>query len=368
MNLVFLQRLDQAGGGSRASLCETLQALRKERPDWRLTLVSQESGPVARKVLEWGIGHRLAAMPRFRKPFERLAFWRECRRTADALAEDAPDGILSNEWVTAPHALRMARRLKIPALSYVRDFAAIERGRKYQLHRMDRLLCVCESMRGGLIAAGYDADRVRTVYNPVLQPAIEDPEPAAQGRILSMSHVDRWLLYLGRISSRKNQLAAVETLKLLREKSGQRWGMILAGDEDAEYASAVDQAAHAAGLSEAVVRVGLVARPGWLFQLAEASVLTSRSEGLARVLIESFLCGTPAFSYPLDGLEDIYGGSMKNFVADRREPAALAARILETLADKGAWMDQTESLRRMLEARHSVESHVRAFEQAVSTG
>jgi glycosyltransferase involved in cell wall biosynthesis len=368
MNLVFLQRLDQAGGGSRASLLGTLRALRDERPEWELTLVTQEPGPLSREVLDWGVSHRIAPLPRFRKPWERPAFLRECRLLAEALAGRQPDGILSNEWVTAPHALEVARHLRVPALSYVRDFAAVKRGRKYLLHRMDRLLCVCESMRQALIGAGYAPAKIHTVYNPIVRPAAGEPEDDVHARLLGMPPMERWLLYLGRISPRKNQIAAVKTLKLLHERTGQRWGLMLAGDADETYAAEVDQAVAAAGLAAEVIRLGLIANPGWLFKLADASILTSSSEGLARVLIESFLCGKPAFSYPLDGLEDVYGDDARTFVAAQRKPADLAARILAALANGGDLQERTAKLKIMLEARHAIHHHVAAFAQALRFG
>lgn len=366
MNLVFLQRLDQAGGGSRASLRGTLQALRDERPEWKLTLVTQEAGPLSREVMAWRVSHRVALLPRFRKPWERPAFSRECRLLAEALAGHEPEGILSNEWVTAPHALEVARHLRVPALSYVRDFAAVKRGRKYLLHRMDRLLCVCESMRQALIAAGYAPAKIHTVYNPIVQPLAGDPEDDVHARLLGMAQMDRWLLYLGRISPRKNQIAAVKTLKLLHEKTGQRWGLILAGDADQDYAAELDQAVATAGLGAEVIRLGLIANPGWLFKLADASILTSSSEGLARVLIESFLCGKPAFSYPLDGLEDVYGDDARTFVAAQRKPADLAARILAALSSGRDLQESTARLGLMLGHRHSMRSHVAAFAKALS--
>ena len=367
MHLIFLQRLDQAGGGSRASLRGTLRALRDEAPDWDLTIVTGQAGPLSREVTGWGVGHRVAELPRFRKIWERPEFWWRCRALAGLLGERSPDGILSNEWVTAPHALAVGRRLRIPAMSYVRDFAAVRRGRKYQLQRMDRLLCVCESMRQGLIGAGYDPAKVCTVYNPILRPPDGAADEEARGRLLRAPPMDHWLLYLGRISSRKNQIAAVETLKVLREQSGRRWGLLLAGDADEDYAAEVGRAAEQAGLAAAVVRLGLVANPGWLFKLADASVLTSRSEGLARVLIESLLCGTPAFSYPLEGLRDVYGDASSTFVATQRQPADLAATVLSALAGGDELRQRTERLGRMLEARHSVRCHVEAFARAIRT-
>lgn len=365
MNLVFMQRLDQAGGGSRASLRGTLRALRAGRPDWNLTLASEQCGPVGREVMEWGVGHQVAAMPRFRKPWERLAFWRECQRLAGLLAGLAPDGILSNEWVTAPHALKVARHLRVPALSYVRDFAAVTRGRKYQLHRMDRLLCVCETMRQAMIGAGYDPEKVRTVYNPVLPPAGNVPDEALRARILERTGVDRWLFYLGRISPRKNQIEAVETLRHLQAITGDRWGLLLAGDADEDYEVELDQMVAASGMDSQVVKLGLVERPGWLFDLAEAFVMTSKSEGLARVLIESFLCGKPAFSLPQDGLEDIYGDALPFFVPASRNPADLAEKIAASLAVGDCLRNHTREISQLLQSRHSLSGHIASFEAAV---
>lgn len=365
MNLLFLQRLDQAGGGSRASLRSTLRALRDLRPEWNLTLATGNAGPLGGTVTDWGVDHFLAAMPHFRNHLQRPAFWLACRRMAGQVADRRLDGVLSNEWVTAPHALEVARRLRIPAMSYVRDFAALERGRKYQLHRMDRLLCVCESMRQALIRVGYDPEKVRTVYNPVLRPVIREPDGEIRARLQGGTGADRWLLYLGRISPRKNQIAAVETLRHLREISGQRWGLLLAGDAEETYAAQVDQAVAAAGLDSAVLRLGMIAEPGCLFELAEASIMTSRSEGLARVLIESFLCGKPGFAFPVDGLVDVYGPAMDSFVTKECDPRELAETILAGLSNNEWLRQQTEALRLSFETRHSVDHHVQAFEQAV---
>jgi glycosyltransferase involved in cell wall biosynthesis len=368
MNLLFLQCLDQEGGGSRASLRTTLRALRGHRADWRLAIATGNLGPLSRQVIEWGVDHAVMTMPHFRNHMQRPAYWLACRRLAGWARTIPPDVILSNEWVTAPHALSVGRRLGIPAMSYVRDFAALERGRKYQLHRMDRLLCVCESMRRALIGVGYEPDKVLTVYNPVLRPALCEPDPVLRDRIRGHNGVDRWLLYLGRISPRKNQIAAVEMLRRLREITGQSWGLLLAGDADESYAAKVDQAAAAAGLKGAILKLGMIAEPGRLFELAAASILTSKSEGLARVLIESFLCGKPGFSFPLEGLEDIYGEALPFFVPERAAPEDLAMTIAAALENPSLCHGHTEHLRIMLEQRHSPGNHVASFETAVTGG
>ncbi len=365
MNLLILQRLDQAGGGSRASLATTLRALREMRPEWSLTLATRDAGPLAKKAVEMGMDHFTTAMPLFRKLWLRPAFALACRRLAARAALLNPAAIISNEWVTAPHALEVARRLQIPAMSYVRDFAAVDRGRKYQLHRMDRLLCVSESMRLAMISAGYDPQKVQTVYNPVLCPAGNEPVEALHLRILKRTQVDRWLFYLGRISPRKNQIEAVETLRHLRDITGERWGLLLAGDADPGYEVELDRMIAASGLDAEVLKLGLVESPGWLFDLADAFIMTSKSEGLARVLIESFLCGKPAFAMPQDGLEDIYGDAMSIFVPPSRVPSDLAKKIATSLADINSLQGKTQNISQNLEIRHSLAGHVVNFEAAL---
>lgn len=365
MNLLFLQRLDEAGGGSRASLASTLRGLREHRPDWKLTLATRNAGPLAAKVKRMGVDHFTAAMPHFRKLWQRPAFLMACRDLASRAAGLKPVAIVSNEWMTAPHAMQVARSLRIPAMSYVRDFAAVVRGRKYRLHRMDRLLCVSESMRQALIGVGYDPAKVRTVYNPVLPPAGEVPDETLHAKVRERSEVDHWLFYLGKISQRKNQIEAMETLRHLRSTTGQRWGLLLAGDTDEAYEAELDRAVAAAGLDSVVLKLGLVEAPRWLFDLSDAFILTSTSEGLARVLIESFLCGKPAFSLPQDGLEDIYGETMPFFVSPARDPAALATTIAAGLADDSRLQQFTRQISDHLAIRHSVPAHIASFEQAV---
>jgi glycosyltransferase involved in cell wall biosynthesis len=365
MKLLFLQRLDQPGGGSRASLATTLRALRDQRPDWRLVLSTSGAGPLRQMAEHMGVSHFTSSMPQFRKVWQRPAFVLACRRLAAQAREHMPDAIVSNEWVTAPHALEVARSLRIRAISYVRDFTAIERGRKYQLHRMDRLLCVSDSMRQAMIGAGYDPEQVRTVYNPVLQPCGSVPDPALVAMIHKKSEVDRWLFYLGRISARKNQIDAVECLRHLRNITGERWGLLLAGDADEEYEAKLDQMIETWGLGAAVLKLGLVEQPSWLFDLADVSIMTSKSEGLARVLIESFLCGKPAFALPQNGLEDIYGDAIPIFVSPTRKPACLAEKIAVSLNTPDLLREHTLGIRNVFFVRHSLSGHVAGLDAAL---
>lgn len=355
MHIVVLQRLDQAGGGSRASLLGTIRALLELRPGWKVTLVTENTGPLAAAATATGAGHLQFKLPRFRKPLERLVFPSACRRIADTLKPLKPDVIISNEWVTAPHAGRIASLLDIPSASWVRDFAAIDRGKKYHLHRMDRLLCVCESMRDGLVAAGYDPAKTAALYNPVLAPPATGPGAGAPDG-------GPRLLYVAKISARKNQIAAVEVLRHLRSSTGENWSLVLAGDSDPDYERALDEHLEQSGLFPFVRKTGHVSDPGSWYRTTDASILTSEREGLARVLIESFLCGKPGFAFPIEGITDVYGDATDRFVPKTLDPTALASTIADAFADRALLENTVNALSERLAARHSLEGHVSHLE------
>ncbi len=356
MNPVFIQRLDQIGGGSRASLTGTLSAIRELRPGWRASLVTASRGPVSDTVEKLGGVVLESSLPRFRKPLSRLFFGPACAMLAGKLKTFRPTHIISNEWVTAPHARRVAARLGVPALSWVRDFAAVDRGKKYELHLMDGLICVCDDLRDQLVGAGYDPAKVHAVYNPVKAPGKADAPPP----VIPDSHagIDHWLLYVAKLSPRKNQIAAVEVLRELRRTTGASWGLALAGDADAAYAERLDAHIRDTAMESSVLRLGHCPDPGPWFRHADATVLTSGREGLARVLIESLLCGTPGFSFPIEGIRDVFGAETGRFVPEDDAPASLAACIAAAFRDRDGLEGDVSRLRHFLAERHSREAHV----------
>src|SRR5262245_61134976 len=122
MRIVFIQR--SAGeGGSKMSLLESLRAARTQ-PHVQCQIVTWGQGRFADECRQLGLQPVTAAMPDWRKLLQRLSF----RRRVDALAENlrpfAPNYVISNEMWWAPHALRLASRLKCRTACIVRDTLA----------------------------------------------------------------------------------------------------------------------------------------------------------------------------------------------------------------------------------------------------
>lgn len=87
--------------------------------------------------------------------------------------------------------------------------------------------------------------------------------------------------------------------------------------------------AHAAGMADHVHFAGIVPNDQlahW-YSAADVSVLASRSEGWANVLLESMACGTPVVATDVGGSAEVIGDGRGGILLPRRDADALAAAI-----------------------------------------
>src|SRR5690606_38122631 len=100
-------------------------------------------------------------------------------------------------------------------------------------------------------------------------------------------------------------------------------GLILAGDIDADYEGELRATISASGTDDRVCLLGNFDDIRSLFSRAHTVLLTSTREGLPRSLVESLLVPVPAFSYPCEGVSDIYGPELPGFVSGESTPESL---------------------------------------------
>ncbi len=85
-----------------------------------------------------------------------------------------------------------------------------------------------------------------------------------------------------------------------------------------------------------------------LLDLADTILLPSFREGLPRSLVESITAGKPAFSFPCEGVEDIYGKHSSHFVALENTATAMHSTI------RVAWADPARTATAFSEVRSHV--------------
>lgn len=216
-----------------------------------------------------------------------------------------------------------------------RDYAAVDRmlyDFKYagSARRATRIIAISEKTRDDIVADWkIDPARIDVIYqgcDPAFmrRPSIDEKEAVREKYGLD----SRFIITVGTVQSRKNQLLAVRALSALPADVK----LVIVGRPEHEYGMAV---------KEEIKKLGLSDRVKWLqdvpfgdlpvlYSLAELSTYTSRYEGFGIPVIESLNCGTPVVACTGSCLEEAGGkGAIYVDPDDTRACAEAINSILE---------------------------------------
>jgi len=145
------------------------------------------------------------------------------------------------------------------------------------------------------------------------------------------------VLFTGRVVESKAQAEIIEAYARFRAGMDRPCRLVLVGRTDGAegYLDAIDAAMRRHGLEAEVVLTGLVSDEELRARFAEADLFLSlsRHEGFGVPLIEAIAHGVPVLAWPAGAIPYTLGGVG---LLDIRDPAAVAARMLEVARDPGA--------------------------------
>jgi glycosyltransferase involved in cell wall biosynthesis len=358
MNLVFIQK-STGRGGAKNSLAESLRVLIAQQ-DIHSQVVAGEPGPLLDRCAALGVPTTLAHLPEWRKFFDRLRFSGALKFLARNISGTSPDWIISNEMWWGPHAARLARHLGCRSAVILRDgIATIAKARQYRLFENDLILPVSSTIADALTPDPALAPRVHVLFNSVSLPQENPADRASLARLLEpFPHVGRWLLIVGKLGPRKNQAAAIHVLRALIDHGHADLGLLLAGDIDPLYQPEMNAAIAQTGLVGRVAMIGNFDGLTTLLESAHTVLLPSFREGLPRSIVEAVTANKPAFSYPCEGVDDIYGAHRSSFVSEDSTPAAMTGTIIRAWSDPSATAAAFEDVRAQVLSRFSPEAHL----------
>lgn len=215
------------------------------------------------------------------------------------------------------------------------DYAAVDRmlyDRKYghSARIADRIIAISECTKRDLVEDWQiDPARIDVIYqgcDPVFhQPVTKDVREAVRQRY---GLPERYIMSVGTVQSRKNQLLAVKALRGLPDDVV----LAIAGGRDREYGKLIDGYIAKHRLGDRVRWLGSVAPDDLpaLYSGAKLSSYTSRYEGFGIPLIESIAAGTPVVACTGSCLEEA-GGSGALYVGPDDVDAYVyeAGRLIE---------------------------------------
>jgi len=360
--LVFIQKT--AGrGGAKNRLLDTLTTL-KQGTDYPLHVVTSETGEFTERCAALDVPVTVHPLPEWRKLIGRLRFNSAMRSLAGKLPFEKAAWVVSNEMWWAPHAAALARHLEGHSAAILRDgIADAVKARKYRLQDNELILPSSLQIARGLEVDPELRERTHVFLDAVLLPQ-QRPESAAilHAKLAGTNpEIRRWLLVIGRIQARKKQTDAVRVLRGLLDCGHVDFGLIVAGDCDADYEPEILSAVRECAVQDRVVMIGNFSDIRALFDLAYVCLLTSLREALPGSVMESCLAGRPCFMYPCEGAEDIFGPHQELFVSADFQPTLLVEKMDVLLHDPARLMAEAAALQRRAQGLFSLEAHLRGI-------
>ena len=195
--------------------------------------------------------------------------------------------------------------------------------------RADALTCVSKDMVGQYRTVFGDKARYQCIYNIVDDPAnrarlaepVNDAWPVDGGAPVAVA--------AGSLQPWKGFDDAIEAIGKIRD-GGRDLRLLILG-EGPERAALEAQIARL-GLEDRVRLIGHVDNSLKYFAMADLFVLSSHVEGLPNVLVEAMMAGTSCVATDCPtGPREVLGGGRFGKLVPMRDPAALAAGMLDAL-------------------------------------
>lgn len=295
----------------------------------------------------------------------KFQFWTAVRRMTVALREHPPDLLQAFLFHANIVGTIAARRANVRCVVTGVRVADPSRCRLWTERafsgRVDRIVCVSESVAEHCRRAGYPGGRLHAIPNGIEIEAYRStrPLPLDELRVGANRGV---ILFVGRLDEQKGVdwlLAA--SPRLLERLPGHDLVLVGDGPERAR----LERQAEAAGIAERVHFVGRRDDVPRILRAAKVLVLPSRWEGMPNVILEAMATGIPVVATRVEGVVELLGADLaRDQTVDHGDSDALVdcvTRICseETIARQLGRRNeqraaQSFSLRRMIEAYESL--------------
>lgn len=268
-----------------------------------------------------------------------------------------PDGhaaVLLGRWFGRP--VTVTWRGSEPRL------AAVSWGRRHLarvLRRAARTFSVSESLRRVALELGGDPGKVQVVANGVDTERFRPEDRGAARQALHLPPEARILITVGGLVERKGQQRVIELMpELLHRHPDLHYLLVGGASGEGDGEQALRRQVQSLGLEGRVHFLGVVPpdRLRYVLSAADVSVLATRNEGWANVLLESMACGLPVVATDVGGNREVVSSdSVGIIVPFGRQDALLTAldralqmswdhHAIRAYAEENGWSGRVDAL------------------------
>lgn len=266
-------------------------------------------------------------------------YWWSIRALLDRLASSFSPDLVMGYWLhpDGAAAVRAAQHLRAPCavmsggtdLKWLPGNARRRRALVRVIHQAARLIVFSRDLAREAHRLGVHPDKVQVVYRGVDRKYFHPTNQAESRGACGLPADGVIVLWAGRFEPVKNPALLLRAAIRWRREWGSRLCVIMAGSGSLQRQ--MQQLRKRMDLQDTVRFVGDVTQNelARYFNAADVTVVTSHSEGIPNVLLESIACGTPFVATDVGGIAEIACSN-----TDRLVPAGDAEALAESVIER----------------------------------
>ena len=273
-------------------------------------------------------------------------YWKSIQSSFRNLTKNYKPDVVLGYWAhpDSDAAVRAARSLNVPSVVLVggSDVLILARsGLRRQviqgvLQRANRVVAFSEDLARHVVDLGVSSDSVDVVYRGVDREVFKPADRLESRLALHIAPNAIVLVWVGRLVDVKNPSMAIRAIVHWRQLYGDRLRIVVIGA--GPLRTGLERLADQLSVRERCSFLGAIPHQEiakW-FQAADLTILTSHSEGVPNVLLESIACGTPFIATDVGGVREIADPRCDKLVPAGDENAFQQA-VVEKLSDSSIY-------------------------------
>lgn len=186
------------------------------------------------------------------------------------------------------------------------------------------------------------------------------------------NHDNNMIFYPARITERKNQLAAINAIKFVKNNVD-NFKLILTGGSDKKYLELVNGAISENGLTDVVDYLGKVSRDKILELYSKASIvyLLSNQETQPMSILEAMSTGTPVIASNIKSNEYLVKDGVTGYLVDSSDSKTITKYTMELLNNKAKRIEMGECARKIAQKQYHpdviVEQTLKMYEKVMES-
>ncbi|MEM9364657.1 MAG: glycosyltransferase family 4 protein [Planctomycetota bacterium] len=295
--------------------------------------------------------------------------FRACRdEIADRLRRDSIDLLITNGYKPDILGLAGARKAGIPAVAIAHGWTAAtwkvrlnEWLDKQAMKRFDRVVGVSDKQSERVIRAGVAKERVVTIHNGISPDELAQRNADHRAALLRYFDSPPEVVFIaaGRLSPEKGFDVLIDAVD--RMETRVPFGVLIFGAGPLE--AALRERIQRGHIADKVVLGGFCDSLDRLLPQADGFVMSSRTEGLPVIMLESMAAGLPGVVTPVGGIPEVMEHEQNGIHCPVDDPDLLAKRLEDLVASPALRARLGEAAEKTIRSRFTHEHQAHEFQR-----